>query len=660
MLRHRRDRAMRLAISQPGAVVRQIRTPAAVDAAIEIDTAGPAAAEVVMIRRQDRTVLAPQVISRGEGRATLSYRLPSPAKAPRAGATDGWRFGLRIEGELVQAPYAPDPGSEPTGTVALEAGVSDWRSAALRVWNGAAVVTDAATSESGLAVRLRTARIDRREYVPQLVAAHEVVPGEWEGTDAAPEVRFEWQRRGVDGRLRPLPPARYRMELARVVAGAPTGEVVTCRVADALADRFPTDELLGDIRVVLSSASEGVTHAFGVRVKQPLLPDERGNRNQLRLRQVALRGTGSGHSVFFRTLYGEVTNDSARGLHHELRRRGTTRTLVWAVADRSVPVPEGGVGVLEESRAWHEALGDAGHVVLNIHQPGWFEKPASQVMVETFHGYPYKRMGQDHWRALDLRAAQVASYLRRSAEWDYLVSPSSYATPLLLREFFSEEAAAKVSVIEAGYPRNDMLLDERRDEVRAATRALLGLPDGANVVLYGPTFRDVLSVDGMTARAADYLRPGRFVELMGPDTYLLMRGHAFQARNRTKRVLGDRVIDVTHYPDVMELVLASDAGILDYSSLRFDYALTRKPMVFLVPDKHEYHRWRPGLLDYDSTAPGPHVATTEEAAAALRDPAKLVRRWSPAVETFIERYLEHEDGHASARVVDAIFGKGEA
>lgn len=665
LLRHRRDRAMRLTVVQPGAVVRRMRTPDEVDGPIEIDTVGPAAAEVVMIRRKDRTVLAAEVVSAEPGQATLAFRLPPPARTPRAGATDGWRFGLRVDDKLVPAPYAPDPSSPaPAGTVALEIGISDWRSAAVRVWYGAAVVTGAATSESGLTVQLRVAGLDHRQFVPQLVAAYETVPGEWTGTEADPEadleVRFEWQRRGVDGRLRPLPPASYRMELRRVLDAVPTGEVISCRLADEVADRFPIDELLGDIRVVLSSANEGVIHLFGVRVKPPLLPDERGNRNQLLLRQVAVDGKGSDHSVFFRTLYGEVTNDSARELHHELRRRGTTRTLVWAVADRSVPVPDGGVGVLEESRAWHETLGDAGHVVLNIHQPNWYVKPAPQVMVETFHGYPYKRMGQDHWRGLDLRAAQVASYLRRSAEWDYLVSPSSYATPLLLREFFSEEAAAKVSVIEAGYPRNDMLLDDQRDEVRAATRELLGLPEGANVVLYGPTFRDVLSVDGMTARAADYLRPGRFVELMGPDTYLLMRGHAFNARGRTRRVLGNRVIDVTHYPDVMELVLASDAGILDYSSLRFDYALTRKPMVFLVPDKQEYHRWRPGLLDYDSTAPGPHVATTEEAAAALRDPQALVRRWSPAVEEFIGRYLEQEDGHASARVIDAIFGPGEA
>ncbi|MFF2370068.1 CDP-glycerol glycerophosphotransferase family protein [Agromyces sp. NPDC058110] len=45
------------------------------------------------------------------------------------------------------------------------------------------------------------------------------------------------------------------------------------------------------------------------------------------------------------------------------------------------------------------------------------------------------------------------------------------------------------------------------------------------------------------------------------------------------------MIDVTDHPDVDDLMLASDAAVLDYSSRRFDYALTDKPMVFFTPDR---------------------------------------------------------------------------
>ena len=117
---------------------------------------------------------------------------------------------------------------------------------------------------------------------------------------------------------------------------------------------------------------------------------------------------------------------------------------------------------------------------------------------------------------------------------------------------------------------------------------------------------------------------------------------------------------MTYYPDIAELCLASDAAILDYSSLRFDYALTRKPMVFLVPDKTLYHSLRPAVLDFDPTAPGPHVDTTEQAVAQLRRLDTLAASYGPAVETFVATYLEHEDGHAAARVVDAVFERSGA
>jgi CDP-glycerol glycerophosphotransferase len=78
-------------------------------------------------------------------------------------------------------------------------------------------------------------------------------------------------------------------------------------------------------------------------------------------------------------------------------------------------------------------------------------------------------------------------------------------------------------------------------------------------------------------------------------------------------------------------------------------------MVFLVPDKELYHSLRPAVLDFDPTAPGPHVDTTEQAVTQLRRLDTLAASYAPAVETFIETYMEREDGHAAARVVDAVF-----
>ena len=60
----------------------------------------------------------------------------------------------------------------------------------------------------------------------------------------------------------------------------------------------------------------------------------------------------------------------------------------------------------------------------NMYQPTYHRKPEGQVIVETFHGYPFKQMGHPHWEQLRFSSARIDSYDARAAEWDYLVSPA--------------------------------------------------------------------------------------------------------------------------------------------------------------------------------------------------------------------------------------------
>jgi CDP-glycerol glycerophosphotransferase len=417
--------------------------------------------------------------------------------------------------------------------------------------------------------------------------------------------------------------------------------------------RLPLDELKGSLRCQVQLRPAGA--ALLVVIAPPLPVGCRGIRNQLPLQALANAGLADEPAVFFRSLYGEVANDSGAALHHELRRRRPDLTLYWSVHDHSVRVPDGGIPLVEGTREWHERLGGARFVVVNVHQPMWYRKPAGQVMIQTFHGYPYKGMGQDWWARSGLPESRISSFLDRARDWDHLVSPSAYATPKLLEAFFRPEDAEKVDVVEVGYPRNDILLSEEGDQVRARTRAVLGIEDHQTAVLYAPTFRDYLSNDGMTAKGVKFFDPRAAADALGPSFVVLVRGHAFNARAGLRRVEGDRVVDVTYYPDVTDLCLASDAAVLDYSSLRFDYALLRKPMVFLVPDEREYHENRPAIMPFRPTAPGPRVATTGEVVRALKDLKGLRKRNAERVEQFVATYMEREDGHAAARVVDRVF-----
>jgi CDP-glycerol glycerophosphotransferase len=330
--------------------------------------------------------------------------------------------------------------------------------------------------------------------------------------------------------------------------------------------------------------------------------------------------------------------------------------LLWSVADWSVPVPPGGTGVVERSRAWHEAVARARYHMVDVHQLEWFVRPQEQVLIQTFHGYPYKVMGHDWWEKMGNSVQEIGSLDRRTREWTALVSPAPYATPLLRAAFLEPAGAGHVPVLETGYPRNDALVRPESVETRTRARAALGLPDDAVAVLYAPTFRDYLSAEDRTASAVSFFDADEALALL-PSTYvLLMRGHAFNARIRSDRVRSsDRILDVTDHPDVNELILASDVAVLDYSSLRFDYVLSGHPMVFLVPDLEEYDRARGGVIPFGPTAPGPHTASTRETVTWLRDLSRLTEEYADARHRFRSAYVGLEDGRSAARLVDALF-----
>ena len=136
---------------------------------------------------------------------------------------------------------------------------------------------------------------------------------------------------------------------------------------------------------------------------------------------------------------------------------------------------------------------------------------------------------------------------------------------------------------------------------------------------------------------------------------ILQRSHHSVARSQQDRLAAAGVLNVTDYPEINDLILASDVAILDYSSLRFEVALANVPMVFFVPDLDEYEgRLRGFLFDFEESAPGPIVRDSSQVARLVRVPHALRQEFGGAVESFNRRFNANHDGHAAERVVDAL------
>lgn len=592
---------------------------------------------------QGRVTVRASVRSSADGRATVSLVLPKSGKAPRY-----WTLRARCgSGKEHALGWGSSPVEAQRGGAPGRVQLRRTRAGNVTVVQGGAVV-DVESWQVGdgqLIVRGHTTATTLEVGWSGTVGE---VHGEVELSGGAFTARVPLRADSWGLGAAPLPVGRYGL-FVRVREDEQQAWPVGLELADDVVAQLPLPVETDALRGRLERSPQG---RITLIVSPPLDVDEIGSRNQRRLRErhrtaeLAPRPD----AVLFRSFYGENTSCNGLAVHRELRRRGTDLSLYWVVKDHSVPVPEGGIPVVANSRQHHELLGAARYVFDNVHQPDFTTKRDGQVFVQTFHGYPFKAMGRPYWEKAGYPRHRIESFDRRMEDWDYVVSPARYATPLL-REAFGVTG----EVLEIGYPRNDVLVDAQAPDARARTRAALGIADSQRAVLYAPTYRDNLSTSEFASQMVDFLDTAAFSRAMGPDTVLLVRGHAMNARLAARTARTDGVVDVTDHPEISDLVLASDAAVLDYSSLRFDYAITGKPMVFLVPDLDVYKdKARGWLFDYEPTAAGPLVSTTAEVVDALRDPVRLEHDHAAARERFRADYTELDDGRAAARLVDAV------
>lgn len=355
-------------------------------------------------------------------------------------------------------------------------------------------------------------------------------------------------------------------------------------------------------------------------------------------RRYANRPADLENAVFFESFYGRNASCNPRAIDRELARVAPAVRRYWSVIDLSVDVPEGATAVVEGSPEWWRARGAARLIVVNDWLRRRYASRRGQVVLQTWHGTPLKKLAL-HRPGFDPR--RVVAVLREGRRWDVLLAQNSYSARILRKAY----AFLGRPVWVEGYPRNDVL--SRGDG--ADTRAALGIAGDERVLLYAPTWRDDRE------QMVDFLDLPRLARAAGAT--VLVRGHSRTLLTGSDAA-GARVLDVTGFPDISELLVIADALITDYSSVMFDFTVTGKPVYFHVPDVDHYRGELRGFyFDLATHAPGPTVATQDELERALADQDVTVR-FADRYRAWRARFNGRDDGHAAERVVARILDQG--
>jgi CDP-glycerol glycerophosphotransferase len=457
------------------------------------------------------------------------------------------------------------------------------------------------------------------------------------------------------GGILPLPSGKWDIRVRRPASATePAGPALAVPLDHAALDRLPVEATLNGRRYVFREQSYDVPV---VEAHSDLRPNERGAYRQARTRARHYRTPRRLRSLRPAVLYdsysGKQYSDSPRAIHEELVRRGADVEHLWVVRDAQVELPETARPVRLWGAEWYEAMARSRYIVTNAHLPEWFVRRPGQIVVQTWHGTPLKRIGFDIEDVQFANARYLEKVAKETPNWSYLVSPNAFSTPILRRAFRYDG-----ELIETGYPRNDVLASPDRHMLTERVRERLGLPPGRRAVLYAPTWRDDSYYGPGKYRLDMRLDLERAAAELGDDHVLLIRRHP-NVVDTVPEVAGGFVRDVSAYPDIAELFLVSDVLMTDYSSLMFDYATTGRPMLFFTYDLEHYRDELRGFyFDFEHEAPGPLLGTSDEVIEALRSIDDVGRAYADPYEQFARRFCELDDGKAASRVVDRILRSG--
>ena len=603
---------------------------------------------------------------------------------------------VRLGGHRMAADFTPvEGGTEVVIGLAIPALLSEKDSR--RLWvepkgDPAATVMIGSLPERRFIVEDREITVlrDRRDRV--VISAHRIRPvitsARWSG--GVLELEGSYPEPGDESRsitLRHRTGASYRVPMkrsgehftARIEPGAmprfgetvplssgtwtmsmwhPAGEPVPVRF-----DHRALDTLDENVHEVDGREYRFVATRFDVPVlvvEESKPDDEKGAAGLYRLQRSfypAQRSEPLREATVYVAYDGRQYEGNVRAIYEERVRRGDDGEHIWIVKDGAFVPPgsaELGLGsgirprvVRAGSREHYEALARSRYIVTNAFLPSWFRAREDQTVVQTWNGTPVKHVGNDLPHMA--RDPKPPIWHRQAAEvrgWSLLVSQSPWATPVLRKAF-----GYRGEVLESGYPRNDVLClpAAEREELAAAVRRRIGLPDDARVVLYAPTYRDY---DRKNSKVKINLQQA--AKALGRDHVLLVRHHSMQA---TPVVPQDGfAYDVTAYPDMADLLLVADVLITDYSSAMFDFAVTGRPMIFYAYDMERFAAKRGLYLDLAAHVPGPVVTTSREVIDAVRRIDTLRSKYADRYDTFRATFAPKDDGKATRRVVDHVFG----
>lgn len=382
--------------------------------------------------------------------------------------------------------------------------------------------------------------------------------------------------------------------------------------------------------------------------------------------------------IIFESYRGRSYACSPKVIYEEMLKdeRFKDYTFVWAFKDPkkyeymfTQKCPHCGIGndslknaiiIKYGSQKYFEYYSKAKYWITNSRLPEHIVKKPDQVYVQCWHGTPLKRLGGDiiaeTKSALASKKEIMKEYSLEGDKISYMLSPSKFSSEKFSTAFDLKNLGKENVIIEEGYPRNDFLFNYKKDDIKRIKEEL-NIPANKKIILYAPTYRDDQHKSGLgytykTEVDFDYLK-----EKLEDDYVILFRAHYFIANSFDFEKYGDFIYDVSKIDDINELYIISDILITDYSSVFFDYANLKRPIIFYMYDLDHYEKELRGFYVDLEELPGDIVKKEKDIVDILNNIKGYKAKYKEKYKKFNQKFNYLDDGKAAKRVINQIFFK---
>ena len=292
----------------------------------------------------------------------------------------------------------------------------------------------------------------------------------------------------------------------------------------------------------------------------------------------------------------------------------------------------------------------------NYKIPDYLYPKKNQVFVQCWHGTPLKRLGCDltHFdNLLNTVKGMKKRYKIEAKKFSYFLSPSRFASEKFISAWNLKEIGKENIIIEEGYPRNDFLFKFTQEDVKNIKKRLGIENETRKIILYAPTYRANQHETGVGYVYKEEIDFEKLKSKIGDKYIVLFRPHYFIANRFNFDKYKGFVYNVADIDDVNELYIITDLLITDYSSVFFDYANLKRPILFYMYDLEHYKDYSNGFyLDLEEL-PGKIVKKEEDLIEQIKN-IDYNNVYDEKYKRFNEKYNYLDDGNASKRVIDRI------